>query len=84
MNDSHERWRRVEQICQDALDRPRAERAAFLDTACGADLLVRREVEALLMEEAAGEPFLESPIGAVAAAAMEPRPARLSGQRIGV
>jgi Tol biopolymer transport system component len=84
MSDSHDRWRRVEQICQDALDRPRAERAAFLDTACGPDVRVRGEVDALLAQEEAGEPFLESPIGAVAAGAMEPRPARLSGQRIGV
>jgi len=84
MSERADRWRRVEQICHDALDRPIAERAAFLEVACGEDVHLRGEVEALLMEEAAGSAFLESPIGAVAAAAMEPGPARLSGHRVGV
>ena len=84
MNESTARWRRVEQICQDALDRPAAERAAFLLAACGEDALLRHEVEGLLMHEAAGSAFLESPTGAVAAAAMEPVSPRLSGHRVGV
>ena len=83
MSERADRWRRVEQICQDALDRQTAERAAFVGAACGEDALLRREVEALLRQETAGSAFLESPIGAVAAAVMEPGPARLSGHRVG-
>jgi len=83
MKESSARWQRVEQICQDALDRPAAERAAFLVVACGEDDLLRHEVEGLLMHEAAGSAFLESPTGAVAAAAMEPVSSRLSGHRVG-
>ena len=59
MKESSARWQRVEQICQDALDRPAAERAAFLVVACGEDDLLRHEVEGLLMHEAAGSAFLE-------------------------
>ncbi|NOT27643.1 MAG: serine/threonine-protein kinase [Acidobacteria bacterium] len=84
MKESTTRWHRVEQICQDALDRPAAERAAFLLAACGEDALLRHEVEGLLMQEAAGSAFLEAPTGAIAAAAMEPVSARLSGHRVGV
>ena len=84
MNERIARWRRVEQICQDALDRPAAERAVFLEAACGEDALLRHEVEGLLMQEVAGSEFLESPMGAVAAAAMEPVSSRLSGHRVGV
>jgi eukaryotic-like serine/threonine-protein kinase len=83
MSERTDRWRRVEQICQDALDRPLPERAAFLGAACGEDAVLRREVEALLGEEMASSAFLESPAGAVAAAVMEPGPSRLSGHRVG-
>lgn len=83
MSETANRWRRVEQICQDALDRPTTERTVFVAAACGDDTALAREVEALLMQEADGSAFLESPVGVVAAAAMAPMPARLSGHRIG-
>ncbi len=83
MSERIDRWRRVEQICQDALDRPVAERAALLEAACGEDGPLRHEVEALLRQEEAGSAFLESPTGAVAAAVMEPGSSRLSGHRVG-
>jgi Tol biopolymer transport system component len=83
MKESTTRWHRVEQICQDALDRPAAERPAFLLAACDGDALLRHEVEGLLMHEAAASAFLESPTGAVAAAVMEPMSPRLSGHRVG-
>ena len=84
MSELVDRWRRVERVCQDVLDRPRAERAAFLDVACGADTSLRHEVEALLEHEAASSAFLEGPAGAVAAAALPPSTRPLSGQRVGV
>ena len=51
----------VSQLLADALARPRSERAAFLDRACGEDSSLRGEVERLLSahEEAGG--FLEQP-----------------------
>ena len=43
-----ERRRRVEDLCDKALDRDVSERAAFLAAACGSDKALRQEVEALL------------------------------------
>ena len=43
-----ERRRRVEEVCDAALDRDVRERAAFVAAACGDDDALRREVEALL------------------------------------
>ena len=44
-----ERWRAVKAVLQEALDRPPAERAAFVEHACRDDLALRREVDALLV-----------------------------------
>ena len=43
-----ERRRRIEDLCDAALDRDAAERAAFVAAACGQDEVLRRDVEALL------------------------------------
>ena len=40
-----DRWRKVDELFEAALERDRAERAAFLDQACGPDANLRREVE---------------------------------------
>jgi serine/threonine-protein kinase len=45
---SPERWTRIEQIVQSALDCAPAGRSAVIDTACGSDTELRREVESLL------------------------------------
>ena len=42
------RWEKVEQIYNAALERPEAERAAFLGEACGGDEELRRDLESLL------------------------------------
>ena len=55
------RWRQIEHVCHAAAARRGADRAAFLDAACGDDLDLRREVESLLAEEAWVHTFLESP-----------------------
>src|SRR5437762_3094954 len=52
-----ERWHRVEQLFQDALDRPAAERHTFLKEACGSDEELRREVESLLSRQTNSEDF---------------------------
>src|SRR5215472_16310340 len=45
---SPERWTRIEQIVQSVLDCAPAGRSAVIDTACGSDTELRREVESLL------------------------------------
>ena len=49
MND--ERWRRIEEICHDALECAPAERAAFVREACGDDAALCVEVESLLANQ---------------------------------
>jgi serine/threonine-protein kinase len=43
-----ERWKRVEQVFESALEHPPAERAAYLDLACQGDSSLRQQVETLL------------------------------------
>ena len=43
-----ERWRRIEELFQGALDRDEAVRGAFLDAGCGDEAALRDEVESLL------------------------------------
>lgn len=62
-----ERWTRVEQLCQAALERDEREQAAFLASACGSDQELRREVESLLVHRHKADTFLEA--GAMDAAA---------------
>lgn len=56
-----ERWREVDRLFEEALDRPLEERPAFLDAECAGDAALRREVEQLLAADAEGAGFLESP-----------------------
>jgi serine/threonine protein kinase/Tol biopolymer transport system component len=56
-----ERWRDVERVCQAALDRPPADRGAFLDGECAGDAELRREVESLLEHQAEAEGVLDTP-----------------------
>jgi serine/threonine protein kinase/tetratricopeptide (TPR) repeat protein len=55
-----ERWQQIDALFADALECPEADRSAFLDAACGDDLVLRREVEALLAVHQQGEGFMES------------------------
>ena len=57
---STDRWRRIEELFEAALDRDPDERAAFLDGACG-DPELRREVAALLAADSKAERFLDAP-----------------------
>src|SRR5437773_1712105 len=50
-----------ETLFHDALAKPPAERAAFLDAACAGQPELRAEVEALLMAHEASGPFLDAP-----------------------
>src|SRR5437867_1505631 len=56
-----ERWQRIENLLQSALERKPAERAAFLDQGCLGDEDLRREVESLLASSDQADEFLKSP-----------------------
>ena len=61
-----ERWRRIEALCQAALEQPPEKRAVFLTQACSDDAQLRAEVQALLDQQA--DSFLESaPLSAIKA-----------------
>src|SRR5215213_6018213 len=52
------RWHEVDSLFEEALDRPPAERPAFLDAACAGDAALRRELEQLLAADEIGSHFL--------------------------
>jgi serine/threonine protein kinase len=62
------RWERVKAVFQGALDRPPAERAAFVASACAGDAALQVEVESLLAVSDGGGRFLSEP----AASRVEP------------
>jgi non-specific serine/threonine protein kinase/serine/threonine-protein kinase len=69
-------WQRVKDVFQEALSRPATARAAFLDTACGSDSDLRREVESLLEAHVEAGSFLSQPASA-------PGEPESEGRRIG-
>ena len=76
------RWRQVDELFEQALEREPTERARFLDAACAADPALRREVEEMLHADARAEDFIETPVFGVAAALLGARQvsaARASG-----
>src|SRR5437660_12505317 len=54
-----DRWQRVKALFQATVDRPAAEREAFLADAAGADEALRGDVESLLAADAADASFLD-------------------------
>src|SRR4051812_32429355 len=56
-----ERWQIVEEVLQAALDRPPAERAAFLATACATDDELERETRALVQAHDEADDFFAEP-----------------------
>ena len=62
-----ERARRLEQLYHSALEHGETERGAFLESACGADLELRRDVESLLDYDKEAGNFIEAPALEVAA-----------------
>ncbi|HUE86091.1 MAG TPA: hypothetical protein VMO26_08440 [Vicinamibacterales bacterium] len=82
MSDDAERWRRLQDLVQSALDRPVDERAAFLAAACRGDDDLRREAASLLERESRADGFLADPLDALAAAEHSRGPALVIGQTI--
>jgi serine/threonine-protein kinase len=79
MTDGAERWRRLEEVCQAALERPADERAAFLAEACAGDEDLRREAASLIDRDGRAEGFLATPIGELAANAVTYSPGSTPG-----
>jgi hypothetical protein len=78
-----ERQRRVDDLCDAALELDPKERADFLATACGSDDGLRLEVEALLAHAPAADTFLSLSLGAVAARILSGDGLSLVGRQIG-
>jgi Tol biopolymer transport system component len=78
-----ERYQRIGELFDAALERPPAERAAFLAGACGADVALREEVEKLLSHHDESAEFLASPALHVAATLLADQQERsVVGQQI--
>jgi serine/threonine protein kinase/Tol biopolymer transport system component len=60
---SSERWQRVKELFEAALERGPAERAAFLAQACAGDEEIRWEVESLLAAHEGDSRFMNKPLG---------------------
>src|SRR5437899_2443348 len=56
-----DRWHRVEQLCNAALELDDSRQAAFLREACAGDEALLREVESLLVHQKQAERFIEVP-----------------------
>lgn len=79
------RARDLERICLSALERPAAERAAFLFEACGSDEELRREAESLIARDQPAMSFLETPLlsGTASVVFAATVPTMVVGERIG-
>jgi hypothetical protein len=62
-----DRWRKVDELFEAALEREPASRAAFLDQACGSDKELRREVEKMLHFDNKAQDFIKTDVFNVAA-----------------
>ncbi|MEK6282410.1 MAG: serine/threonine-protein kinase [Acidobacteriota bacterium] len=56
-----ERWQKVEEVLQGALDLPSQERVSFLDAACGEDDELKREAGSLISAHDEAGNFIEQP-----------------------
>lgn len=59
---STEQWERIEKLFQSAMELEPTKRAAFLAEACGDDQVLRREIESLLVYQAAAGSLIEGAI----------------------
>ena len=79
-----ERWQQVDQLLEAALERPVAQRPAFLAEACAGDVTLRREVESLLRADERATSFIETPALPLAVEVLAQRQAQpLTGQQLG-
>lgn len=62
-----DRWRKVDELFEAALEREPKDRAAFLDQACGSNRELRREVEKMLSFDERAQDFIKTDVFEVAA-----------------
>ncbi|HET6975908.1 MAG TPA: protein kinase [Pyrinomonadaceae bacterium] len=77
-----QRWQRVKEIFEGALERRGVERESFLENACANDGDVREEVESLLRSYEVAGSFMESPAVAQAADDLADEQKLTPGQRV--
>ena len=81
---TNERWHRVKAIFDSAQGQPPAERASYLDGACGGDETIRQEVESLLAAYESDKDFLSKPgYEFLAGMLAEEKPELEAGQDVG-
>jgi serine/threonine protein kinase len=68
-----EQWHEVDRLFAEALDRPPAERLAFLEEACAGNAVLRGEVERLLAADQAASQFLSRSPGELLELALDAR-----------
>ena len=79
-----ERWRKVEDVLEAAMERAPHERATFLDEVCAGDQSLREEVESLLAHDERAGSFIEAPAFEVAPKSPTDQPVDSSvGESIG-
>jgi serine/threonine protein kinase len=79
-----ERWKKVEDVFESALQRPPSERAAFLEAACEGDQFLRNQVETLLLSlERAGNFMEASALGVNLSDTVVEETPSVIGQRFG-
>ena len=79
-----ERWQRIKEMFEAALERDSSRRAAFLDEVCDGDVALRREVESLIESYEKENGFLSTPVIAAAASSLLNEQAEsLLGQMVG-
>ena len=79
-----EYWQRVKQIFQSAMERPREERAVFVDHACSGDSALKGEVESLISShDQAGDSLEAMAAGTAAQMLSEDEAGSFIGRKIG-
>src|SRR5918997_2026181 len=81
-NSDPQRWQRVKEIFEGALERHGAEREAFLNRVCDGDAGVREEVDSLLRSYEVAGSFMEAPAVAQAADDLATGQKLTPGQRV--
>ncbi len=79
-----ERWQRIKQLFDAAVDLPPDEQARLLENECAEDTALRNEIEALLRADARSDSFITQPAFASAADILAAEPAaQVIGRRFG-
>lgn len=78
-----DRWNRIEEIFQNALERPSSERSEYVARACGDDKELLSEIESLLASDAGADTTLRSLVEADVQKLAQTSGSSKSGQRIG-